>query len=174
MNALEAYKFPVTGNNIRMANYNGVPVAMAADVCRELGYDTSVVTNALKDHCHEGQYVFIPRSNLSPGQISFPNRGANFVTEGGLYALIMGSRKPEALAFKAWVTDVVLPSIRKTGSYQLPTAKLPTGERVVIHQNLGNTKREQGERLITQGKLLIEIAEAEEHLKALNAQLDLL
>jgi anti-repressor protein len=39
------------------------------------------------------------------------------VVEGGLYSLIMVSRKPEAKAFKRWVVQEVLPSIRKTGSY---------------------------------------------------------
>ena len=42
------------------------------------------------------------------------------VNESGLYSLIMKSRKPEAKAFKKWVTAEVLPSIRKTGSYSVP------------------------------------------------------
>jgi len=42
------------------------------------------------------------------------------VNEPGLYSLILGSRKPEAKAFKRWVTHDVLPSIQKTGSYQVP------------------------------------------------------
>lgn len=42
---------------------------------------------------------------------------ANIVNESGLYSLILGSRKPEARAFKRWVTHEVLPSIRRTGSY---------------------------------------------------------
>jgi len=42
---------------------------------------------------------------------------ASFVNESGLYALIMGSTKPEAKRFKRWITSEVLPSIRKTGSY---------------------------------------------------------
>lgn len=41
----------------------------------------------------------------------------NFVNESGLYNLIFQSRKPEAKAFRKWVTSEVLPSIRKTGSY---------------------------------------------------------
>ena len=39
------------------------------------------------------------------------------VTESGLYSLVMGSRKPEAKAFKRWVTHDVLPAIRKTGRF---------------------------------------------------------
>lgn len=54
----------------------------------------------------------------------------NLVSESGLYDLIMQSRKPEAKAFKRWVTHEVLPSIRKTGSYSVnqpqPQPALPT------------------------------------------------
>jgi prophage antirepressor-like protein len=39
------------------------------------------------------------------------------INESGLYNLILSSRKPEAKRFKKWVTSEVLPSIRKTGSY---------------------------------------------------------
>lgn len=41
----------------------------------------------------------------------------NLVNEPGLYSLIMSSRKPEARAFKRWITHDVIPQIRKTGSY---------------------------------------------------------
>lgn len=46
------------------------------------------------------------------------NAGENFLTESGVYKLIFRSHKPEAERFSDWVTDEVLPSIRKTGSYQ--------------------------------------------------------
>ena len=51
----------------------------------------------------------------------------NLVSESGLYDLIMQSRKPEAKAFKRWVTHEVIPSIRKTGSYSVvqPTLAIP-------------------------------------------------
>jgi len=44
-------------------------------------------------------------------------RLVNLITESGLYFLIFKSRKPQAEAFQAWVTDEVLPQIRRTGSY---------------------------------------------------------
>lgn len=46
------------------------------------------------------------------------NAGENFLTESGVYKLIFRSHKPEAERFSDWVTDEVLPSIRKTGGYQ--------------------------------------------------------
>ncbi|WP_205452779.1 ORF6C domain-containing protein [Clostridium botulinum] len=48
------------------------------------------------------------------------NAGENFLTESGVYKLIFKSKKAEAEKFQDWVTDEVLPSIRKTGSYQMP------------------------------------------------------
>ena len=45
------------------------------------------------------------------------NRGENFLTESGVYKLIFKSDKKEAEKFQDWVTDEVLPEIRKTGGY---------------------------------------------------------
>ena len=47
------------------------------------------------------------------------NTGENFLTESGVYKLIFKSRKPSAEKFQDWVTDVVLPTIRKTGSFSI-------------------------------------------------------
>lgn len=47
------------------------------------------------------------------------NRGELFLTEAGLYKLIMRSNKPSAEAFQKWVVKDVLPSIRKTGGYNM-------------------------------------------------------
>ena len=42
-----------------------------------------------------------------------------FISEAGLYDLIMSSKKDEAKAFKKFITHTILPSIRKTGSYNV-------------------------------------------------------
>ncbi len=46
---------------------------------------------------------------------------ANFVNESGMYALVLGSRLETAKRFKRWVTHEVLPTLRKTGRYDMPT-----------------------------------------------------
>lgn len=46
----------------------------------------------------------------------------NVISEPGLYSLILRSRKPEAKAFKRWITHEVIPAIRKTGQYKNPQA----------------------------------------------------
>lgn len=55
-----------------------------------------------------------------------------FVTESGLYMLIMRSRKPVAKPFQRWVTCVVLPSICKHGSYVMGQENLPAEDRVLL------------------------------------------
>lgn len=65
------------------------------------------------------------RQRLSDGVVSTQpivdslgrEQQANFVNEDGLYDVILDSRKPEAKAFRKWVTSEVLPSIRKHGAY---------------------------------------------------------
>lgn len=54
-------------------------------------------------------------------KLNLPRQGETwFVTESGLYAVIVRSDKPNARKFRKWVTSEVLPSIRKTGSYNKP------------------------------------------------------
>ncbi|MFT8506642.1 Bro-N domain-containing protein [Acetobacter sp.] len=61
------------------------------------------------------------------GRTTIPTLGGpqemNIINESGLYNLIFTSRKPEAKRFRKWVTGEVLPSIRQTGSYAMPTDK---------------------------------------------------
>lgn len=92
----------------RSKTLEGEPWFVAADVCRalELGNSSDVIKRLDED---ERTLVSIEgASNGLP---------VNAVNEPGLYALILGSRKPEAKAFKRWITHEVIPSIRKTGGY---------------------------------------------------------
>jgi|GEM_PF-3522116 len=61
----------------------------------------------------------------------------NFITESGLYAVILRSDKPNAKSFRRWVTSEVLPSIRKTGNY---SAKPMTTEEKIKLLAQGNTE----------------------------------
>ncbi len=49
----------------------------------------------------------------------------NIVSESGMYALILRSRKPEARRFRKWITSEVLPTIRRTGAYRLHDYQTP-------------------------------------------------
>ena len=61
-------------------------------------------------------------SNLRTTEIGpeFGGKAPLIVSEAGLYSLILKSRKPEANAFKRWITHEVIPAIRKTGGYHVP------------------------------------------------------
>ena len=46
------------------------------------------------------------------------------INEGGLYEVVIRSDKPEAKAFRRWITHEVLPAIRKTGGYGLEVERM--------------------------------------------------
>ena len=90
---------------------NGEPHFIAIEVCEILDLDN--VTRAL-DGLDDDEYL--PLQLVRAGQ----RRDVNLVTESGLYHLIIKSRKPEARAFRKWVTSEVLPALRRTGGYSVP------------------------------------------------------
>lgn len=51
------------------------------------------------------------------------NTGENFLTESGVYKLVFKSHKPNAEAFTDWIADEVLPALRWTGHYEMPSSK---------------------------------------------------
>ncbi len=70
---------------------------------------------------NENQVIKLTNSKISNTDFrKLHNTGENFLTESGVYKLIFKSKKAEAEKFQDWVTDEVLPRIRKTGSYQMP------------------------------------------------------
>ena len=91
---------------VRAVTLEGEPWFVAADVCRALGIDRTQTRRLDEDE--KGVY-----SAQTPGG----QQDMSIVNEPGLYALVLSSRKPEAKAFKRWITHEVIPSIRKTGGY---------------------------------------------------------
>lgn len=72
----------------------------------------------------------------------FSSRGVTFISESGLYAAVLGSHKPEAKAFKKWVTSVVLPSIRKHGAYAEGAEHLPVQVQANLYAHFQAQVRE--------------------------------
>ncbi|WP_416808674.1 phage antirepressor KilAC domain-containing protein [Bacillus thuringiensis] len=80
----------------------------------------------------------------------------NIINESGLYSLIMTSRKPQAKAFKKWVTNEVLPSIRKHGAYMTPnTINALLQDPDLIIGLASQLKQEQQARQIAEQKNLM-------------------
>lgn len=97
-----------------VADDTGAPWFNAKDVCNVLGFGNA--RQALDTHVDTEDVQKL--DTLTPGG----RQRQNHINESGLYALILGSTKPEAKRFKRWVTTDVLPSIRKTGGYMTPAA----------------------------------------------------
>ena len=115
MNDLQVFAFG--DRMVRTIVKDGEPLWIAKDVCEVLGISNSRdAVSGLDDD------ELVSVITTSGGQ----NREFNAVTESGLYNLIFRSRKPEARAFRRWVTHDVLPSIRKTGMY----AVMPLEKRI--------------------------------------------
>lgn len=109
----EMQRFDFKGAALRtLTDENGEPWFVAKDVCDVL--ELSNVGQALA-RLDDDEKSSITLNDGTPGN---PNRA--IVSESGLYALVLASRKPEAHEFKRWVTHEVLPQIRKTGGY-IPT-----------------------------------------------------
>lgn len=110
MNDLKIFENHQFGE-IRVIEQDGEPWFVAADVCRALELEDTGRATARLD---EDELTRI--KIVSGGQ----GREVIAVNEPGLYSLVLGSRKPEAKAFKRWITHEVIPSIRRTGSYTVP------------------------------------------------------
>ena len=96
---------------VRIADRNGDPWFVAADVCKAL--DLANPRNAVA-RLDEDERATVQISD--GGQ----PRKFNIISESGLYALIIRSSKPAAREFRKWITAEVLPAIRKNGAYALP------------------------------------------------------
>ena len=129
MNELQIFNNEEFGE-IRTITKDNEPWFVASDICRSL--DLSNPTMAMQRIDDDEKAKF--NLGLSGGE-------TNCVNEYGLYSLVLASRKREAKDFKRWITHEVLPSIRKTGSYNKP---MSTAEKI---QLLAQGNEELNERV---------------------------
>lgn len=97
---------------IRTVTINNEPWFVSKDVATALGYSNS--RDAISKH------VFDDDKGVAKCDTPSGRQEMSVINESGLYALIFGSKLDSAKRFKHWVTSEVLPSIRRTGSYQKP------------------------------------------------------
>lgn len=113
--AMQVYTFNETDISIRIQNIDGNPWFVAKDLCDAL--ELNDVRRAVEPLDDDEK---LTGEILQSGQ----RRLMWLVNESGMYALVIRSNKPEAKKFRKWVTNEVLPSIRRTGSYTVqPAAK---------------------------------------------------
>ena len=138
MNELEIFKNEEFGE-IRTVMKDGEPMFCLIDICRALEISNpSKVAQRLDDD---------ERTKFELGRAG----ETNFITESGLYAVILRSDKPNAKKFRKWITSEVLPSIRKNGFYGKP---MTTAQKI---QLLAQGNDELNER--------VEIEDIQRHVK---------
>jgi prophage antirepressor-like protein len=111
MNKIQIFKNEEFGD-IRTVTIDGEPWFVGKDVAEVLGYSNS--RDALAKRVDEEDKGVAKCDTLGGMQ------DLTIINESGLYSLIFSSKLPNAKKFKHWVTSEVLPSIRKTGQYQMP------------------------------------------------------
>ena len=112
---------------VRVVIIDDAPWFVAADVCRalEIRKYRDAISRLDED---EGRPVIVDTLGGPQGMAA--------VSESGLYALIVTSRKPSAKRFRKWVTSQVLPAIRRTGQYRIEAPKIEVPVAVIDHHRL--------------------------------------
>ncbi|HDA6712818.1 TPA: ORF6C domain-containing protein [Staphylococcus aureus] len=98
---------------VRTLEVDGEPYFIGKDVADILGYANG--RDALSKHVDAEDKL--TSQIATAGQ----NRNVTIINESGLYSLIFSSKLENAKRFKRWVTSEVLPTLRKTGGYQVPS-----------------------------------------------------
>ena len=113
---------------------------VASDVTRILQYVNG--KQAIIEHC-KGVYKKYPLMTSGGMQ------ELSIINESGIYKLVLASKKPEAIKFKEWVTEKILPSIRKTGSYSVnPKPELSIEQMtLLVIQNMQSKIADQSRQL---------------------------
>lgn len=112
MNELKVFENPEFGR-VRTVSVDNEPWFFAKDVCDAL----SIATNHVRESLDEDEVSNLRSTEIGP---EFGGKAPLIISEAGLYSLILKSRKPEAKAFKRWITHDVIPAIRKHGGYMTP------------------------------------------------------
>lgn len=119
MNELQIFEHEQFGQ-IRAIEQDGEPWFVAVDVCRALEHTNATMALDRLDEDEKSKFG-----------LGLPGGDTWCVNEPGLYSLVLGSRKPEAKAFKRWITHEVLPSIRQMGVYSVFPVVQSISERVM-------------------------------------------
>ena len=139
MNELQIFNNEEFGE-IRTITKDNEPMFCLMDICKALGMkNPTMVASRLED------------DEVTKFDLGSKRGETNFVTESGLYAVILRSDKPNAKKFRKWVTGEVLPSIRKNGGYIANQENL-TPEQIVanallVAQNIITQKDKQIEEM---------------------------
>ena len=113
--------FHYQDQEVRTVEQGGEPWWVLTDVCKALGIKSPGNVAARLDDDEKG----IRKTDTLRGE-----QELTIINEPGLYTVILRSNKPEAKAFKRWITHEVLPAIRRTGQYRTAPAEQGSMERL--------------------------------------------
>lgn len=131
MNELQTFRF--NNDEVRTVLINNEPYFVGKDVADILGYSNA--RDALAKHVDDEDRDTVAFRDGTSG-----NPNLSVINESGVYSLILGSKLPEAKKFKRWVTSEVLPTIRKTGRYQVPSDPMEALRLMFEAQTQSNEK----------------------------------
>lgn len=158
MNELQVFNNANFGE-VRTIVKDNEPWFVAADVCRALELDRTA-TRRLDDD----------EKDVHSTHTLGGDQEITIINEAGLYALVLGSRKPEAKAFKRWITHEVIPAIRKNGAYITPEAAY---KMLSDPQNLIQLLTTLSEKNEDVKRLTAESAEKDRKIAALEEECDI-
>lgn len=126
---LKLFENPDFGDVRVLLDEKHEPWFVGNDIARCLGYEN--LGNAVKRFVDDEDSIILTSDCKSMGfkinpLINQAVREIKLINESGMYSLIMSSKMESAKKFKRWVTSEVLPSIRKTGSYSMPSNNMPS------------------------------------------------
>ena len=124
MNELKIFENPEFGT-VRTVVINGEPWFVGNDVAKALGYSKAYEAIRKNTNKEDTATAGISDANNHTQQMIVIN-------ESGLYDMVFGSRLPKAKDFRHWVTNTVLPSIRKNGGY-IQNQEEMTPEQIVAN-----------------------------------------
>jgi prophage antirepressor-like protein len=113
MSDIQIFNHPKFGD-IRTTGTADYPEFCAMDLCKALGYANG--RDAVAKHVDEWDVAKRDTPTMNQWGVVVMQQ-ITYVNESGMYALILGSKLPQAKDFRRWVTSEVLPSIRKHGAY---------------------------------------------------------
>ena len=120
---MQTFEHSVCERNVSLNTVmvDGEPWFRGNDVAHALDHGNP--RQAISTHVEEGDRAYLKDlGRPSDGRPLKHNDGLQiFISESGLYSLILGSQKAEAKVFQRWITNEVLPNIRKTRQYTLNT-----------------------------------------------------
>ena len=120
--------FSFESSQVRTLGTAESPLFVAIDIAVALGYQNA--KDALSRH--------VDPEDLTKQEIETKGgrQTVNCVNESGLYALIFGSKLESAKRFKRWVTNEVLPAIRKQGRYECPIATITPAQQLQLREEV--------------------------------------